>query len=253
MKDLLRLESLALEAGEAVMKIYKHGRLDVQTKDDQSPVTQADLLANDIICRGLRQFSALPIISEEGSGEDSPDADQISSYWLIDPIDGTKEFIAHRPTFTVNIALIDQGVPVAGVVYAPEREELYSGSDEGLRINQNKVQPVWGPEPVVVCSASRPEKEFDGFLQANDLSRVIKIGSSFKFCLVAKGEAHFYPRFSPLSAWDIAAGDAVARAAGCSMLDMKNGQPLRYEFKRRWNPGFILQAPGCTARLNQRQ
>jgi 3'(2'), 5'-bisphosphate nucleotidase len=235
------------------MKIYRHGQLDVQTKDDHSPVTKADLLANEIICRGLRQFSSLPIISEEGSGESWPDAEQISSYWLIDPVDGTKEFIAHRPTFTVNIALIDRGVPVAGVVYAPEREELYSGSDEGLRINQLRVQPVWGADRVAVCSASRPEKEFDGFLQANDLTSVLKIGSSIKFCLVAKGEAHFYPRFSPLSAWDIAAGDAVARAAGCSMLEMKSGQPLSYEFKRRWNPGFILQAPGCVARLNQRQ
>jgi 3'(2'), 5'-bisphosphate nucleotidase len=253
MNSITRLEDLALEAGEAVMKIYRYGQIDVQTKDDRSPVTQADLLANEIICRGLRQFSTLPIISEEGSGESWPDADQVSSYWLIDPIDGTKEFIAHRPTFTVNIALIENGVPVAGVVFAPEREELYSGSASGLRINQKSVQPAWGPEQVVVCSASRPEKEFDGFLQANQLSSVIRIGSSIKFCLVAKGEAHFYPRFSPLSAWDIAAGDAVARAAGCSMLEMKSGQALRYEFKRRWNPGFILQAPGCAARLNLRQ
>jgi 3'(2'), 5'-bisphosphate nucleotidase len=142
---------------------------------------------------------------------------------------------------------------VAGVVYAPEREELYSGSPEGFRINQNRVQPIWGPERVAVCSASRPEKEFEGFLRDNDLTSVFPIGSSIKFCLVAKGEAHFYPRFSPLSAWDIGAGDAVARAAGCSMTEMKNGQPLRYEFKRRWNPGFILEAPGCVARLNQRQ
>jgi len=174
-------------------------------------------------------------------------------FGFVTPKDGTKEVMANGPPFTVNIALIDQGIPVAGVVYAPEREELYSGSDQGLRINQEKVNPTWGPDRVVVSSASRPEKEFDGFLQDNALSTVIKIGSSFKFCLVAKGEAHFYPRFSPLSAWDIAAGDAVARAAGCSMLEIKSGQPLRYEFKRRWNPGFILQAPGCTARLNQRQ
>ncbi len=248
-----RLEDLALEAGEAVMKIHRAGKIDVRTKDDRSPVTQADLLANDIICRGLRQLSPLPIISEEGSGESWPDAGAISTYWLIDPIDGTKEFIAHRPTFTVNIALIDQGTPVAGVVYAPEREELYSGSVEGFRINRQLMKPIWGQNRVAVCSASRPEQEFDGFVQDNELSSVVKIGSSIKFCLVAKGEAHFYPRFSPLSAWDIGAGDAVARAAGCSMLEMKSGQPLRYEFKRRWNPGFILQAPGCVARLNQRQ
>ncbi len=248
---ITRLADLALQAGEAVMKIYRHGQLDVQTKDDHSPVTKADLLANEILCRGLRQLSALPIISEEGSGESWPDADQISSYWLIDPVDGTKEFIAHRPTFTINIALIDQGVPVAGVVYAPDREELYAGSPDGLRINQESVKPVWGPDRIAVASASRPEKEFEGFMRDNALSSVLKIGSSIKFCLVAKGDAHFYPRFSPLSAWDIAAGDAVARAAGCSMLEMKSGQALRYEFKRRWNPGFILQAPGCTARLNQ--
>lgn len=253
MRDIARLESLALEAGEAVMKIHRHGRLDVQTKEDRSPVTQADLLSNEIICRGLRQLSPLPIISEEGTGETWPDADAISSYWLIDPIDGTKEFIAHRPTFTVNIALIEHGVPTVGVVYAPEREELFAGSPDGFRINQKPVQPVWGPERVVVCSASRPEKEFEDFLQLNELSSVLRIGSSIKFCLVAKGEAHFYPRFSPLSAWDIAAGDAVARAAGCSMLEMQSGRPLTYEFKRRWNPGFILQAPGCNARLNQRQ
>jgi len=253
MIDISQLENLALEAGEAVMKIYQHGQLDIHTKDDRSPVTQADLLANDIICRGLRQLSSLPIISEEGSGEAAPGQDYVSTYWLIDPIDGTKEFIAHRPTFTINIALIDKGVPVIGVVYAPDREELYSGSAEGFRLNQKRVQPVWAKERVAVCSASRPEKEFDGFLRDNELSSVVKIGSSIKFCLVAKGEAHFYPRFSPLSAWDIAAGDAVARAAGCSMLEMKSGQPLHYEFKRRWNPGFILQAPGCVARLNQRQ
>lgn len=253
MIPVMRLEDLALEAGEAIMKIYLHGQLDVKTKVDRSPVTQADLLANDIICRGLRQLSSLPIISEEGSGEDWPEGENPSSYWLIDPIDGTKEFIAHRPTFTVNIALIDQGVPVAGVVYAPDRQELYSGSAEGFRFNQKLVQPVWGSERVVVCSASHVEKEFEGFLSDNELTSVLKIGSSIKFCLVAKGEAHFYPRYRPLSAWDIGAGDAVARAAGCSMLEIKSGQPLRYEFKRRWNPGFILQAPGCVARLNQRQ
>ncbi|WP_141734899.1 3'(2'),5'-bisphosphate nucleotidase CysQ family protein [Oligoflexus tunisiensis] len=253
MIPITRLEDLALQAGEAVMKVYRSGQFDVKAKDDQSPVTRADLVSNEIICRGLRELAAWPIISEEGSGESWPDADSISTYWLIDPVDGTKEFIARRPTFTVNIALIDQGVPVTGVVYAPEREELYSGSSEGFRINQKRVQPVWGPDRVAVCSASRPEKEFEGFVHDNELNAVIKIGSSIKYCLVAKGEAHFYPRFSPLSAWDIGAGDAVARAAGCSMLEMSSGLPLRYEFKRRWNPAFILQAPGCVARLNQRQ
>lgn len=244
------LEDLALEAGEAIMKIYLHGQIDVQTKEDRSPVTQADLLSNDIICRGLRRMSKLPIVSEEGSGEDWRGPDEPSSYWLIDPIDGTKEFIAHRPTFTVNIALIDQGVPVAGVVYAPDRQEMFAGSIDGFRYNQKLTKPVWGEERVVVCSASRAEKDFDNFLAQNALNSVLKIGSSIKFCMVAQGAAHFYPRYSPLSAWDIAAGDAVARAAGCSMLEMKSGQPLTYAFQRRWNPGFILQAPGFTARLS---
>ncbi len=246
---LHKLEDLAQVAGDAVLEIYRHGQIDVQTKDDASPVTQADILANDMICRGLRQLSSLPIISEETGSDPLGPGVVANSYWLIDPIDGTKEFIAKKPTFTINIALIENGVPVAGVVYAPDRQELYAGADAVFRINRQPFKPQWAEARVVMCSASRPEKQFDSFLANNGQPAVMKIGSSIKFCLVAKGEAHFYPRYSPLSAWDIAAGHAVARAAGCELIEMKTGLPMRYEYQRRWNPAFVLQAPGCAAIL----
>lgn len=242
-----QLEAIAEEAGNAVLPLYRSGHIDVITKADASPVTKADLLANEIICRGIRQFSNLPIISEEGSGDDVDPKDHPSSFWLIDPIDGTKEFIAHRPTFTVNIALIEHGVPIAGVVHAPDRGELYSGSSQGFRLNGALQSPQWAAEPTVVASATHTEKEFEAFLSKNQLLKVLRIGSSIKFCLVAKGDAHYYPRYNSLSAWDIAAGHAVARAAGCHMLDMKSGKPVLYDFRQRWVPGFVLHAPGLTA------
>ncbi len=243
---LLTLEDIAQTAGDAIQEIYQSGHIDVKQKADASPVTQADLLANDIICRGIRQFSNLPIISEEGVDEEPIHGSPVS-YWLIDPIDGTKEFIARRPTFTVNIALIENGVPTLGVVLAPDRQEIYAGSSAGLRINRQPFSPQWSDPHRVVTSASHSEKEFDEFLVRNQLSSVVRIGSSIKFCLVAKGEAHFYPRYNSLSAWDIAAGHAVALAAGCEMIEIKTGQAVRYDYRRRNNPGFVLQAPGCVA------
>lgn len=248
-KRIVELEDIAYEAGLAIMSIYREGPVEFKKKADASPVTKADLLANDIICTRLRSFSKLPIISEEGSGDVQVASDYKGSYWLVDPLDGTKEFIARRPTFTVNIALIENGVPVAGVVYAPDLDQLYAGDGAGLRINRKLFNSTWPSEAVAVCSASHTEESFKAFELKNSLNSVLPIGSSIKFCLIASGQAHFYPRYQALSAWDIAAGHAVALAAGCRVTEIETGKALRYSYGRRWSPGFIVQAPGFEAEL----
>jgi 3'(2'), 5'-bisphosphate nucleotidase len=234
---LATFETLALQAGRAVMDVYS---LDfpVELKADASPVTQADAQAEAIILAGLRQaYPDIPCVAEEEASAGICPHDLGEQFFLVDPLDGTREFIKRNPDFTVNIALIRGGVPVVGVVYAPARGVLYSATpDAAWRIEAPDHQPgerrkisVRMPTmvPTVVASRSHRTDETDAFIQTRGIVELVSIGSSLKFCLLAEGEADLYPRFGRTMEWDTAAGDAILRAAG-GMTRCVDGSPLIY-------------------------
>lgn len=234
---------LSREAGMAIMAVY-HGEqpLGVQNKPDDSPVTAADLAAHHIIKQGLAALTPdIPLLSEE-----DPPAWEIRRnwrrYWLVDPLDGTKEFLQRNGEFTVNIALIEDGEAVMGVVYAPALDVLYLAE----RGKAWKEEAGWRQEinvipaqlPVVVVSRSHVDDELREYLQQLGEHQTIPVGSSLKFCLVAEGKAQLYPRFGPTNIWDTAAGHAVAVAAGAQIHDWQ-GKPLCYTPRESFlNPGF---------------
>jgi 3'(2'), 5'-bisphosphate nucleotidase len=236
------LEQLARDAGAAILSVYLKNDYQVQTKDDASPLTEADLKANRIILDGLKAIGDYPYISEEEAPKAY--AEPPTRYWLIDPLDGTKEFVARRASFTVNIALIENKAPVLAVVYDVLSDTLYSADYGVYRENAQVIrQRPWQPGRILVSSRSHPEPALAGFIERNAISEHQRVGSSIKFCLVASGRAHFYPRFSPLHVWDTAAGDGVARAAGCKIIDWNTGKAPEYEYENLWTPGFCLSAP----------
>ncbi|MFC0227569.1 3'(2'),5'-bisphosphate nucleotidase CysQ [Serratia aquatilis] len=234
---------LSRDAGAAIMAVYNGEQpIDIVTKKDDSPVTAADLAAHHIIKCGLEKLTPnIPLLSEE-----DPQAWEIrrnwSRYWLVDPLDGTKEFLHRNGEFTVNIALIEEGEAVMGVVYAPVLDVLYladrgkAWKEEGGRrseIGVSNTQP-----PVVVVSRSHSDDELRDYLQQLGEHQTIAVGSSLKFCLVAEGKAQLYPRFGPTNIWDTAAGHAVAVAAGAHIRDWQ-GRPLEYNPRESFlNPGF---------------
>ncbi|URQ60400.1 3'(2'),5'-bisphosphate nucleotidase CysQ [Pantoea alhagi] len=235
---------LAREAGDAIMNVYDgQAPLDVSHKSDDSPVTAADIAAHRVIIRGLQQLTPeVPIVSEE-----DPPAFEVRQhwqrYWLVDPLDGTKEFIKRNGEFTVNIALIDQGKPVLGVVYAPVLGVMYSAAEGKAWKEENgqktliKIRDA-RPPLVVVSRSHQDGDELAEYLKQLGEHQTVAIGSSLKFCLVAEGKAQLYPRFGPTNSWDTAAGHAVALAAGAHVHDWK-GRSLDYTPRESFlNPGF---------------
>jgi 3'(2'), 5'-bisphosphate nucleotidase len=256
-------ESLALAAGRAIMEVYRSD-FTFEEKADASPVTLADQRAEAIILEGLR--GALPdtacVAEEEVAAGRCPTVGS-QDFILIDPLDGTREFLNRKNDFTVNIALVSEGVPVAGVVYAPARGRLYSGRpgearetevDEGHRPVSTRPIAVSAPKvpPRIVASRSHRTPETDAFIARFEGAETVSVGSSLKFCLLASGEADLYPRFGRTMEWDTAAGDAVLRAAGGRTLTLdgapltygKTGQPGDADFA---NPHFIADT-GFTRR-----
>ncbi len=250
------LESLiaaALNAGREIMAVHAAGP-HVTYKNDCSPVTEADQRAEDIILSALaRDYRDIPVVAEEAATTGHvPEVD--SDFFLVDPLDGTKEFISGKQDFTVNIALIRSGKPVIGVVYAPALGVAWTGEGERARklfisgdfepVSNHSIRCRAKPAlPVAVISRSHCTPKTEAFVADNGLIDSISIGSSLKFCMLAEGAADVYPRFSRTMMWDTAAGDAVLRAAGGITLDMA-GLPLRYEIDRSnddmlANPDFI--------------
>lgn len=236
---------LARAAGDAIMEVYDgQAPLDVSHKTDDSPVTAADLAAHRIILQELKALTPdVPVLSEE-----DPPAWEVRQgwqrYWLVDPLDGTKEFLKRNGEFTVNIALIEQGKPVLGVVYAPALDVMYSAAEgkawkeEGG--NRTQIQAVDARPPLVVISRSHSssDEELKEYLNQLGEHQTTAIGSSLKFCLVAEGKAQLYPRFGPTNIWDTGAGHAVAIAAGAHVHDWK-GKTLDYAPRESFlNPGF---------------
>lgn len=245
---LPKLIEAALLAGQAILK-YRSGGFAIQIKADESPVTQADHEANAIIEKALKLLTPdVPIISEESEIAPFEVRKKWKRFWMIDPLDGTKEFISGGDDFTVNIALIEDGHPILGVVYVPATQVLYYGSKEGgsFKWDQNQTsKPVRifskAPnldQPLVIAeSKSHKTRETDRYLSSYKIKERLEIGSSIKFCLVAEGRADLHPRFTQTSEWDTAAGDAVYRFSGQSK---PRRSPLVYNKEDLRNPHFII-------------
>ena len=239
---------LAREAGRATM-LYYDGTLaaDVREKDNRTPVTLADEVAHEILVAGLLQIDpATPVISEEAEAASFDNRRGWQRFWLVDPLDGTKEFIKRRAEFTVNVALIEQGEPVLGVVLAPALDLLYWAVKGGGAWREEKGGPAEriysSPRPpgaplTVVESLSHPSPELEEYLQTIAVERRVKAGSSLKFCWVAEGRADIYPRLGPTMEWDVAAGDCVYRQSG---RDGERPSPLTYNKPDLRNPSFVI-------------
>jgi 3'(2'), 5'-bisphosphate nucleotidase len=252
MLDILTIA--ALKAGREIMNVHKAGP-HVTYKNDCSPVTEADQRAEDIILSALQQsFPGIPVIAEESAANGIvPETE--NEFFLVDPLDGTKEFVSGKDDFTVNIALIRSGVPVLGIVYAPALGAAWSGHDtvaEKLAISADYEisdrrfirTRTRQANPVAVISRSHCTAKTEAFVAENGLMDSISIGSSLKFCMLAEGMADVYPRFSRTMLWDTAAGDAVLRAAGGVTLNMA-GNPLTYHVGA--NPENALDNPDFIA------
>lgn len=230
MEQVLEIAKLA---GAEIMQIYARD-FEITDKSDASPLTEADLAAHNTIIKGLKAISDLPILSEESATISWEERSQWQQYWLVDPLDGTKEFIKKNGEFTVNIALIDQGQPVLGVVYAPALEQSFMGiNGQGawreidqqrspMRASPHKDGETWK----VVGSRSHQSPEIATLLDAlPGQTELVAMGSSLKLCLVACNEAHLYPRIGPTSEWDTAAAHAVVIAAGGQVTSLSEDNP----------------------------
>ncbi len=248
--------AIAAEAGRAIMEIYD-GEFAVELKDDRTPLTAADRAAHTIILAGLRRLAhVLPVLSEESAVSERAERHRWQRFWLVDPLDGTREFIKRNGEFTVNIALIDGHRPVAGVVTAPAIGRAYYGAEGlgafrqiGAETRQISVRRPAASPLRVVGSRSHGTPELDDFLATLGPYELKPMGSSLKICLVAEGEADLYPRLGPTSEWDTAAAEAVLLAAGGSMIDLK-GQPLTYNAREGMlNPHFLAMGDDIRERL----
>lgn len=248
--DFEKVCAIAREAGAAIMDIYA-GEFDVELKGDDSPLTCADRASHEVIVKGLSQaFPEIPILSEEGKNIPYAERKDWQLFWLVDPLDGTKEFIKRNGEFTVNIALVEAGSVVAGVVYVPAQDRMFFGRvgegawrvDDGgevVAIKVRKAAPAAGL--TVVMSRSHPSPELADYLKDITVSEALPVGSSLKFCVVAEGRADLYPRLGPTMEWDTAAGQAVVEAAGGSVTQV-DGSPLHYNKENLLNPFFIVKS-----------
>jgi 3'(2'), 5'-bisphosphate nucleotidase len=241
----------AIRAGTAILEVYATN-FDVEAKDDDSPLTKADMAAHRSIVEGLHKLTPdMPIISEESGLPDFDSRSAWQRYWLVDPLDGTREFVKRNGEFTVNIALIENHRPVLGVVHVPVTGKTYigcAGKGAELRSADGGQHPiriaVESATPVrVVGSRSHRGSSLDGFLEKLGDFEMVPMGSSLKFCLVAEGAADIYPRLGPTSEWDTAAAQAVVEEAGGSVLQL-DGKPLMYNAKAEiLNPHFLVAGP----------
>lgn len=267
MKDLPHLLSIAikasLNAGIAIMKVYESDDFNVELKGDNSPLTRADINANEIINSFLIP-TEIPIISEENKQTDFAERKKWNRCWVVDPVDGTKEFIKRNGEFTVNIALIENGKPLLGVIYKPVSKILYFGNvieQKGFKVNlkthntaidevlkksislcpkQKKSDKIQ-----VVGSRSHMNQEtldyIDKMKQEGKQIEIVSKGSSLKFCLIAEGKADIYPRFAPTMEWDTAAGQAICESVKIDVISLQTNKPLRYNKENLLNPWFICK------------
>ncbi|MFB6340661.1 3'(2'),5'-bisphosphate nucleotidase CysQ [Saccharicrinis sp. FJH62] len=247
----------AILAGEEIIKVYNSNDFEVVTKSDNSPLTKADKKAHLKITQVL-QKTGIPVLSEEGKDISFEDRNYWEFFWLVDPLDGTKEFIKRNGEFTVNIALIKEGNPVMGVIYTPVTSTLFYG-DLNIGAFKTKVEEIPVGEEIkfksvdrlpcrktekytIVASRSHLSIETEAIIEEKRKAfgdiNIISKGSSLKLCLVAEGSADFYPRLGPTMEWDTAAGHAIAVAAGCTVIRHDNKEPLTYNKENLLNPWF---------------
>lgn len=252
----------ALKAGEQIMEVYQNKDLKITLKNDETPVTQADMLAHDAILTTLIN-TGIPVLSEEGELIPFNERKNWKRFWMVDPLDGTKEFIDRSDEFTVNVALIDDNVPVLGVIYIPVEKKLYFGNKtSGAYLWKGSIMPKQFDELLkeaekipaakkdVLCRIVASRNHLDSetadymnrcFAEKHDCE-IIKKGSSIKFCMIAEGSADIYPRFSPVMEWDVAAGNAIVAAAGGRLTIGDGVTPLTYNTPDLKISGFIATA-----------
>lgn len=255
----------ALEAGKAIMEIYESDDFGIETKADDSPLTKADRAAHDVIMAHLKD-TGIPVLSEEGKNIPYAERKDWKQLFIVDPIDGTKEFIKRNGEFTVNIALIEDHQPIMGVIYVPAKETLYYADHEkaykleSVTIDNyevNKTQAaqlpltpnelVTGHESLVTIVASKshlsPETQdfIDSLKTKYDEVKTLSKGSSLKLCMVAEGTADYYPRFAPTMEWDTAAGQAICMAAGCDVIDQETKETMIYNRQELLNNWFLVK------------
>ena len=245
---MLEIVTLAKKAGDAIMRIYLAPQILVQDKADQSPLTLADMAANLMINEGLSQLTPeWPIISEESAYPDYAIRQHWERFWLVDPLDGTKEFIHKNGEFTVNIALIEHGIPVLGVVYAPVIDQCYfAGKGLGAFSSHDGITKKihtreCAAKPIIVVSRSHIDNQTKELLDALNDPKIIPMGSSLKIGLVAEGIADLYPRLGPTMEWDTAAADAVLRESGGALYTTQ-GRSLEYNKLKLNNPNFLASS-----------
>jgi 3'(2'), 5'-bisphosphate nucleotidase len=250
----------AIDAGEAIMDVYATN-FDIEIKGDESPLTQADKNANQVINSYLLK-TGIPIISEENKQLDFEERKAWDTCWIVDPLDGTKEFIKRNGEFTVNIALVTNGNPILGVIYIPVSKTLYfTGADRSssykivlgeekvtddyIFANATEIIPASTEDAVIKIVGSRSHlndatTNFISEIEKSNKVEIVSKGSSLKFCLVAEGQAHLYPRYAPTMEWDTAAGQAICQVAGVKVIDNTTQQALRYNKENLLNPYFLV-------------
>lgn len=251
----------SIKASERIMEIYLNEDFEIQEKEDDSPLTKADLAANEIIC-DLLKVTEIPILSEEGKHLPYSERKNWESLWIVDPIDGTKEFIKRNGEFTVNIALVTNQVPVLGVILVPVTQEIYFASSElgsfksrvdkintdlDITINEAQKLPFQNSTNpyIVAASKSHQTKETVDYIEQlsnkhNEVQLISK-GSSLKICMVAEGSANCYPRFAPTMEWDTAAGHAICLYAGKGIIDMTTNKSMLYNREILTNNWFLVK------------
>jgi 3'(2'), 5'-bisphosphate nucleotidase len=251
----------SLQAGKAILEVYSSDDFNVEVKGDDSPLTKADKNANDVINSFLLD-TQIPIISEENKQTDYSERKNWNRCWIVDPLDGTKEFIKRNGEFTVNIALVENGNPKLGVIYVPVSKTLYfTASDastsykvkiqnedisiDSIYKNAKIIEPQKEKKSPINIVGSRSHlnddtKDFISEIEKTNSVEIVSKGSSLKFCLVAEGIAHVYPRFAPTMEWDTAAGQAICQAVGVTVLNNETEKPLTYNKENLLNPYFLV-------------
>ncbi|WP_350286168.1 3'(2'),5'-bisphosphate nucleotidase CysQ [uncultured Croceitalea sp.] len=261
--DILNLAiTTSIEAGKEILKIYNREGLHTELKDDKSPLTEADIASNRVILNGL-QSSPFPIINEEIKNEDYTSRKKWDLCWVVDPLDGTKEFIKRNGEFTVNIALCKNGNPIFGVIYVPVTRELYYGivsdnksfktklntdhtAKKGFFEVNDEIEPSSDNSDKirVVGSRSHMNEDTQAFIDNLEKSykevEIVSKGSSLKFCMVAEGIADVYPRYAPTMEWDTAAGHAICSAVGLKVTSNETDEELKYNKENLLNPYFLV-------------
>lgn len=246
--NLQTIVAIAEDAGSAIMEIYDKD-FNIEYKDDKSPLTEADIKSNEIICNALEKYYPnIPILSEENKEVPYEERKNWNYFWLIDPIDGTKEFIKKNGEFTVNIALIKNNTPVLGVVYAPALGDIYYAKKDHGAFKNNKELPIYknsSPKDKLKVVASKSHlsdetQEFIDSLESKSIEQVSK-GSSLKLCMVAEGEADIYPRLAPTMEWDTGAAHAIVLEAGKKVFQYNKKSEVEYNKENLLNPWFVVQ------------